>query len=108
MRLTKVDGYNSIVVVVDRFFKYATFISASKKCHTDKTTELFVKYIVKYWGMPKSIVSYIHVNFIDKFWIKIFRLLESDLLLLMSFRPQIDKWSALIHCWDNTYDISSA
>lgn len=51
--LPKVDEYSSIFVIVDRFFKYATFILNSKECIAKKTVELFVKHIVKYWDVPK-------------------------------------------------------
>lgn len=45
--LPKVDGYSSVLVVVDIFFKYATFIPASS-CPTEKTVKIFVGHIVKY------------------------------------------------------------
>ncbi|CAN6455079.1 unnamed protein product [Victoria cruziana] len=88
--LPKVDGYSSVLVVVDRFSKYATFIPASKECPAEKTAELFVKHIVKYWGVPKSIVSDRDARFTGKFWREVFRLLGSDLLFSTSFHPQTD------------------
>ena len=50
--LPKTGDLTSILVVVDRFFKYATFIPTSKQCSEDETTCLFFKNIVKYWGVP--------------------------------------------------------
>ena len=50
--LSKVDGFGSIMVVVDRFFKYATFILATKECPAKKAARLFLKNVVKYWGIP--------------------------------------------------------
>lgn len=44
--LPKVDGFQSILVIVDRFSKYATFIPAPKVCDADTTAELFFKYVV--------------------------------------------------------------
>ena len=40
--LPKSEGYGSIIVVMDRFSKYATFIDA-KDCMVEETTRLFLK-----------------------------------------------------------------
>ncbi|KAL4298133.1 hypothetical protein GQ457_12G013670 [Hibiscus cannabinus] len=53
--LPKVDDFSSIMVVVDRFSKYATFIPASKVCPAEEAARLFLKHVVKYWGVPKTI-----------------------------------------------------
>jgi hypothetical protein len=88
--LPKEDGFSSILVVVDRFSKYATFIPATKESPAEKTAELFVKHIVKYWGVPRTIVSDRDARFTGKFWREVFRLLGSDLLFSTSFHPQTD------------------
>ena len=46
--LPKLEDSGSIIVVVDRFSKYATFIAASTNCTAKETTRLFLKYVVKY------------------------------------------------------------
>ncbi|KAE8731731.1 hypothetical protein F3Y22_tig00002684pilonHSYRG00048 [Hibiscus syriacus] len=51
------DGFSSIMVVVDRFSKYGTFIPASKVFPAEEAARLFLKYVVKYWGVPKMIIS---------------------------------------------------
>ena len=45
--LPKSEGYGSIIVVVDRFSKYATFIAAPKDCIVEETTRLFLMNVVK-------------------------------------------------------------
>ncbi|KAL4379296.1 hypothetical protein GQ457_02G038830 [Hibiscus cannabinus] len=55
--LPNTDNCFSIMVVVDRFSKYATFIPASKVCHAEEAARLFLKHVVKYWGIPKTIIS---------------------------------------------------
>ena len=45
--LPKSEGCRSIMVVVDRYSKYATFIAAPTDCKVDKATRLFIKHIVK-------------------------------------------------------------
>ena len=55
--LPKSEDNNSIIVVVDRFSKYATFIAVPTDCTAEETTRLFLKHMVKYWGLPKYIIS---------------------------------------------------
>ena len=46
--LPKVGELGSILVVVDRFSKYATFIPAPLHYSADEASKLFLKYVVKY------------------------------------------------------------
>ena len=55
--LPKSEGFGSILVVVDRFSKYATFIPAPTDCTAEEAARLFFKNVVKYWELPKSIIS---------------------------------------------------
>ncbi|KAK2998486.1 hypothetical protein RJ639_022876 [Escallonia herrerae] len=50
--LPKVEDLGTILVVVDQFSKYASFIATPKYCSAEDTSQLFFKYVVKYWGMP--------------------------------------------------------
>ncbi|KAL4383104.1 hypothetical protein GQ457_15G008210 [Hibiscus cannabinus] len=88
--LPKVDDFSSIMVVVDRFSKYATFIPASKVCPAEEAARLFLKHVVKYWGVPKKIVSDRDTRFTGRFWTELFKLLGSNLNFSTSFHPQTD------------------
>ena len=46
--LPKFEGNDSIIVVVDRFSKYVTFIAAPTDCTIEETIRLFLKHVVKY------------------------------------------------------------
>ena len=48
---------NWVLMVVDRYSKDATFIHAPKECSAEQAACLFFKHVVKYWGLPQSIVS---------------------------------------------------
>ena len=52
--------------------------------------ELFFKNIVKYWGMPLSIVSDRDPRFTGRFWTTLFKLVGIDLLMSLSYHPQTD------------------
>ena len=53
--LPKSEDSWSIIVVVDRFSKYATIIAAPTNCTAEEMVRLFLKHVVKYWGLPKVI-----------------------------------------------------
>jgi len=51
------QGYNSILVVVDRFTKMAHFIPTTEKTSTEGLARLFRDNIWKLHGLPDSIIS---------------------------------------------------
>ncbi|KAL0402123.1 UNVERIFIED_CONTAM: Transposon Tf2-12 polyprotein [Sesamum latifolium] len=80
----------SIIVVVDRLSKYATFITAPKHVTTEGMAHLFFKHIVKYWGLSKDIVSDRDSRFTGVFWTELFKILGSKLSMSTSYHPQFD------------------
>ncbi|KAL0457790.1 UNVERIFIED_CONTAM: Transposon Ty3-G Gag-Pol polyprotein [Sesamum latifolium] len=78
--LPKVGDLGSIIVVVDRLSKYATFIAAPKHVTAEGTAHLFFKHIVKYWGLPKDIVSDRDSRFTGVFWTELFKSSDPNFL----------------------------
>ena len=83
----KVDGKSSIMVVVDRFSKYAVFMAAPNACPADVATELFYKYVVKYFGLPEDIISDRDTHFTGTFWTVLFNLMGSELKFSTANHP---------------------
>jgi hypothetical protein len=88
--LPKVDGMSSIMVVVDRFSKYAVFIPAPHACPADVAAELFFKYVVKYFGLPEDIVSDRDTRFTGRFWTTLFNMIGTELKFSTANHPQTD------------------
>ncbi|KAL2240912.1 UNVERIFIED_CONTAM: Transposon Tf2-11 polyprotein [Sesamum indicum] len=88
--LPKVENLGSIIVVVDRLSKYATFIAAPKHVTAEGTAHLFYKHIVKHWGLPKDIVSDRDSRFTGVFRTELFKLLGSTRSMSSSYHPQSD------------------
>ncbi|KZV57841.1 hypothetical protein F511_03410 [Dorcoceras hygrometricum] len=86
----KVGGMASILVVVDRFSKYAVFIAAPKVCTAEHAAELFFKNVIKYFGIPQDIVSDRDTRFTGRFWTALFNLMGSDLKFSTTNHPQTD------------------
>ncbi|GKC50076.1 putative nucleotidyltransferase, ribonuclease H [Tanacetum coccineum] len=89
--LSKLDGDGSIIVVVDRFSKYGTFIASPPNVTVDDTAKLFFKNVVKYWGVPHVIVSDRDPRFAGRFWTELFKIMLTDLNFSTSFHPQKDR-----------------
>lgn len=55
--LPKSDGYGTIIVVMDIFFNYVTFMLNSPGCIAKEVAKLFFKNMVRHWGLPSRIIS---------------------------------------------------
>ena len=84
------DGADSILVVVDRLYKMAHFLSCSKDITADQTASLFLKNVVHLHGLPDDIVSDRGPQFALRFWSRLFELLGTKINLSSAFHPQSD------------------
>lgn len=82
--------FNGILVVVDCFSKYGTFISAPHACIAEVAAKLFFQNVVKPWGIPEDIVSDRDARFTGSFWTYLFELLGMQLHFSTSNHPQSD------------------
>ncbi|KAJ0031788.1 hypothetical protein Pint_13111 [Pistacia integerrima] len=64
--MRKVEGMSSVLVVVDRFSKYAIFIAAPEACLAETAAALFYKNVVKYFGVPVDLVARDRQDIIDQ------------------------------------------
>jgi hypothetical protein len=55
--IPKSTGYNCILVVVDRFSKYAHFVPLAHPFTASTVATAYMDHVFKLHGMPKSIVS---------------------------------------------------
>ena len=81
---------DGIWVIVDRLTKSAHFIPVREKFLLNQLAELFIAKIVKYHGVPVSIVSDHNPQFTSKFWIVFQEALGTRLLYNTAYYPQTD------------------
>ena len=101
------EGFGTIMVVVDRFSKYATFTATTANCKAKEAARAFLRDVVKYWGIPRHIISDRDPRFTGSFWRELFSLLGSELHFSTSFHPQTDgqteRTNALLECYLRHY-----
>ena len=70
--LPKVEGCSTILVVVDCLSKYAHFVCLKHPYSAKTVAAAFVKEIVRFHGLPISIISDRDQIFMSHFWKEIF------------------------------------
>ncbi|CAJ2661553.1 unnamed protein product [Trifolium pratense] len=88
--LPKVQGVDTIMVVVDRLTKYAHFLPVKHPYTAKDIAELFIKEIVRLHGFPSSIVSDRDKVFLSSFWAEVFKQAGTRLKYSSAYHPQSD------------------
>jgi transposase InsO family protein len=88
--LPKSQGYNVILIVVDRLSKYAHFIALKHPYTAHSIAQTFMDNIVKLHGLPNSIVTDRDTVFLSAFWKELFKLYKVNLQFSTAYHPQSD------------------
>ena len=84
------NGYDCILVFVDRFIKMCHLIPCTKSTTSPQFAKMFLDHIIRLHGIPDSIVSDRGSIFISHFWKALSKFLNLDKRLSTSFHPQTD------------------
>jgi hypothetical protein len=88
--LPKSQGKDIIMVIVDRFTKYAHFVAVSHPYSVETVAQAFIDHVVKLHGPPLCIVSDRDRIFTSAMWKSIFKSLKVQLRFSSSYHPQSD------------------
>jgi len=88
--LPKVEGYSVILVVVDRFTKYAHFIPLKHPYTALSVARVLYDQVIKLHGMPQSMVSDRDKVFTSTVWTELFKMEGVQLKYSTAYHPQTD------------------
>jgi len=89
-KLSLVQGYDAILVVVDRFTKMGHFIPITERTSAEGLAHLFRDNVWKLHGLPDSIISDRGPQFAASIMKELNCMLEIETKLSMAFHPQTD------------------
>lgn len=75
------QGKTIIMVVVDRYSKFAHFVAMQHPYTATMVAQIFFEEIFSLYGLPKSIVSDRDTIFLSAFWTELFKLQGTQLKL---------------------------
>jgi len=88
-RLPKSFGKDVILVVVDRFSKFAHSAAFSHPFTAADVAQVYLDNVLKLHGWPQSIVSDRDKVFLSEFWQALLSVQGTNLLMSTSYHPQI-------------------
>ena len=84
------EGFDSILVIVDRLTKMALFIPTHKTLTTPQLTRPFIEHVFSKHGTPQDIVSDRGRHFISRFWATLCNALHIQSNLSTAYHPETD------------------
>jgi hypothetical protein len=93
----KVEGKSVILTVVNRFSKFAHFITLGLPYSATLVAKAFFEAVVRLHGFPCSIVSDRDPVFTSSFWTELFKLAEVKLQMSSTFYPQSNGQSEVVN-----------
>ena len=84
------NGFDSLLVFVDRFTKMSHLVPCLKTATAHDFAKMFLDHVVRLHGIPESLVSDRGSIFTSKFWKSLSRMMGTRQRLSTSFHPQTD------------------
>lgn len=88
--LPKSEGSDVILVVIDKFTKYANFLALAHPYNAVQVAKLYFSQIYILHGLPQALISDRGKVFTSSLWQELFKLSDTQLLMSSSYHPQTD------------------
>ena len=90
VELPESNGFNAILVCVDRFTKMAHFCPTTTSVTSEGAAELYLRYVFKHHGLPTDIVSDRGTQFVSRFSQRLYDLCKIKHNKSTAYHPQSD------------------
>ncbi len=87
---TSRNGYDTIVVFVDRFTKMKHFAACKSTITAEQTVQLFEQHVVRLHGWPEYLTTDRGAVFTSKYWRNYFQRVGVKLRMTTAYHPQTD------------------
>jgi hypothetical protein len=84
------NKYDAVMVVVDKLTKMVHFIPCTSNINTQQVARLFFNHVVRYHGIPSTIISDRDSKFASAFWKELWACLGTTLNMSSAFHPETD------------------
>ena len=81
---------DSIMVAVDNFSKASHFIHVKSTYKAFNIADIFMKEIFRLHGIPKIMITDHYVKFTSRFWMSLFKGMDTKLNFSITYNPQRD------------------
>ncbi|KAH0603285.1 uncharacterized protein H6S33_007607 [Morchella sextelata] len=88
--LPESEGYNAIMVVVDRLTKMRYFLSCNTTINSEDVAQLYLRNTWKLHGLPTHVTSDRGLQFTAKFWRTLYKHLGIEARMSTTFHPETD------------------
>ena len=96
-------GNEVILVVVDRFTKYAHFVGLKHPYTAATVAQIYIDQVFKLHGLPTTIVSDRDAVFTSQFWTELFRIQGVSLHMSTTYHPQTNGQMKVVNRCLETY-----
>lgn len=101
--LPRSGNADCIMVVVDKFSKFAHFVPLLHPYTAPKVAQAFLDHIFRLHGMPTHIISDKDPVFTSTFWKELFQLAQTTLCMSSAYHPQSDGQTKCVNQCLETY-----
>ena len=95
--LSESNGYDNILVIVDKLTKYGIFIPCHTTIDEKETAKLFFKHVISKFGIPRQVISDRDTRWKNDFWKQICESMGMKRSLTTSYHPQADGQTEILN-----------
>lgn len=103
VKLPLSNGFDSILVVVDRFSRQAHFIPCMESTNAEELAEIFIREVWKHHGLPKRTISDRGSTFNSHFLRALYQKLDIDPTFSTAYHPQTNGLAERTNQWLEGY-----